>query len=110
MGEFDKKAHDFQEKVMKAAREDMSTKGKEQAEFENFPIDVSLQQGSPGNYIVNVRNNSERDVTVETIQILRGDDVGECPLTEAAKAKPNDDWKVGPRSGKQLYWGRSMTR
>lgn len=85
-------------------KQSVETKEDERAEFEHFPLDISLQQGSPGNYIVNVRNDSEREVAIETIQILRGDAVGDCPLTEASKPKAKDDWKIGPSSGKQLYW------
>lgn len=76
----------------------------ERVEFEHFPLDISLQHASPANYIINVRNASDREVAIETIQMLRGDAVGECPLTEASKPKPNDDWKIGPRSEKQICW------
>ena len=79
-------------------------KEKERLEFEDFPLSMLLQQGSPGSYIGNARNDSNHKVSIETIQILRGDTTHESQLTEAVKPRPTDDWTLEPGSGKSLYW------
>ncbi|SRR5216683_71131 len=86
-------------------KENAETREKSRAEFEHFPVNFSLTQGAPGNYIGLLKNDSKYKVYVETIQILRGDTDHESPLTEAVKLRPTDDWTVEPGSNKTLYWG-----
>lgn len=90
-------------------------KEKEHAEFEHFPLAMSLEKGSPGSYNGNARNESKHRVSIETIQILRGDTSHESPLTEPVKPRKTDDWTLEPGSNKSIYWApqhdpRSMLR
>jgi pyrimidine deaminase RibD-like protein len=78
---------------------------REKTEFENLPISFVLGQGWPGNYLGNLKNDSKYQVSVESVQILRGDVSYESPLTEAVKPRPTDDWVVGPGQVKSLSWG-----
>jgi Putative DNA-binding domain len=87
----------------------------EREEFEHFPLAMSLQQGAPGNYFGNATNESKYEVSIEAIQILRGDTSYESPLTEPVKPRETDDWTLGPGSNKRLFWApqydpRSMLR
>jgi len=87
----------------------------EREEFDHFPLAMSLQQGAPGNYFGNARNESKYEVSIEAIQILRGDTSYESPLTEPVKPRETDDWKLGPGSNKSFFWApqydpRSMLR
>jgi hypothetical protein len=74
------------------------------ADFKHFPFTMSLQQGTSGSYIGNARNESKHKVSVETIQILRGDTSYESPLTEAVKPRKTDDWTLEPGGSKSFYW------
>ena len=85
-------------------KQNVETREKERTEFEHLPFEVSLQQGAPGSYIGSARNNSKYKVSIETIQILRGDANHDSPLTELVKPRKSDDWTVEPSSGKSLYW------
>jgi hypothetical protein len=40
-------------------KQNVETKEKERAELEHFPLAMSLQQGSPGNYIGNAKNEAK---------------------------------------------------
>ncbi len=91
-------------KQVAAFQQQAKTMEEERAKFEQLPLDISLYQGAPGSYIANVRNESEHEISIETIQILRGDSADDCPLSETAKPRPTDDWKLAPRAGKQLCW------
>ncbi len=86
-------------------KQNVEMKEKEQAEFEHFPVNFSLNQGVPGNYVGLLKNDSKYKVVVETIQIFRGDVDHESQLTEAVKPRPTDDWRVEPGASKTLYWG-----
>jgi hypothetical protein len=76
----------------------------EREEFDHFPLAMSLQQGVPGSYIGNARNESKYEVSIETIQILRGDTSYESPLTEQVKPRKTDDWTLEPGSSKSFFW------
>lgn len=78
---------------------------KERAEFENFPVSFVFDQGSPGNFSGVFKNDSRYKVSIETIQILRGDTNHESVLTEAVKPRPTDDWTFGPGEGRVIFWG-----
>jgi len=86
-------------------KENVETREKSRTEFEHFPVTFRLSQGVPGNYIGDLRNDSKYKVSVETIQILRGDVDYESPLTEAVKPRPTDDWGIDPGTSKTLCWG-----
>ncbi len=85
-------------------KQNVETKEKEHAEFEHFPLAMSLQQGTPGNYIGSAKNDSKHKVSIETIQILRGDTDHESPLTEPVKPRKTDDWTLEPGGNKSIYW------
>ena len=76
----------------------------EREEFEHFPLAMSLQQGAPGNYFGNAKNESKYEVSIEAIQILRGDTSYESPLTEQVKPRETDDWTLEPGSSKSFFW------
>ncbi len=86
-------------------RQNVEARDKERAEFEHLPVNFSLNQGVPSNYVGLLKNDSKYKVVVETIQIFRGDVDHESQLTEAVKPRPTDDWKVEPGTSKTLYWG-----
>jgi len=86
-------------------RQNVEARDKERAEFDHFPVNFSLTQGAPNNYIGLLKNDSKHTVVVETIQICRGDVNHESPLTEAVKPRPTDDWKIEAGTSKTLYWG-----
>jgi hypothetical protein len=71
----------------------------ERIESEHFTLTMQLQQGVRGNYILEVRNDTDKDVTVETVQFFRG----EAPLSGRCKPKPTDDWRMPAQKGKQLW-------
>jgi hypothetical protein len=77
---------------------------KERAEFEYFPLAFSLQQGAPGGFTGVVKNDSKHKVSIETVQILRGDTNHESPLTEPVKPRGTDDWTLEPGTGKTIHW------
>lgn len=85
-------------------KQNVETTEKERAEFEHFPLDMSLLQGAPGSYIGNAKNESKHKVSIETVQILRGDTSHESPLTEPVKPRKTDDWTLEPGSGKSFFW------
>jgi pyrimidine deaminase RibD-like protein len=78
---------------------------KERAEFDNFPVGFKFDQGSPGNYSGQFRNDSRYKVTIETIRILRGDTNHEAPLTEAVKPRATENWTFEPDEGRTIFWG-----
>jgi len=78
---------------------------KDRAEFENLPVGFVFDQGSPGSFSGNFKNDSKYKVSVETIQILRGDVDYESPLNEAVKPRPTEDWIIEPGQSKTLFWG-----
>lgn len=86
-------------------KQSVETREKERAEFENLPVSFAFDQGSPGNYSGSFKNDSKYRVSVQTIQILRGDTNHESPLTEPVKPRPTDDWIVEPGQSKTLFWG-----
>lgn len=73
-------------------------------EFDHFPLAMSLQQGAPGNYFGSAKNESKYTVSIEAIQILRGDTSYESPLTEQVKPRETDDWTLEPGSSKSFFW------
>jgi hypothetical protein len=86
-------------------KRNVETREKDKAEFEHFPVSFSLTQGDPGNCVGDLKNDSKYKVSVETIQIFRGDTDHESQLTEAVKPRPTDDWTVEPGKSKTLFWG-----
>lgn len=86
-------------------KQDVEQREKEQEEFEHLPFSFTLKQGVPGNYNGDARNDSKYKISLETIQVFRGDTDHESPLTEPVKPRPTDDWTVGPGSSKTIYWG-----
>ena len=74
----------------------------ERIEAEHFTLGMQLRQASGGNnYILDVRNDTNKDVLVETVQFFRG----EAPLSDSnKKPNPSDDWCIPAHSGKQLWW------
>jgi hypothetical protein len=83
---------DFQQRI--------ETLEQERVESEHFELGMSLQQAVPGNYTMHVRNDSDQEVTVETINLKRED----IELSNACRPKPTDDWKIAPGSGKKFDW------
>ena len=72
----------------------------ERIEAAHFTLTMQLRQGVVGSYILDVRNDTEKDVTVETVQVFRGD----APISDAYKSKPTDDWRIPAHLGKSLWW------
>jgi hypothetical protein len=72
----------------------------ERIESEAFTLGMKLQQGAEGNYLLDVHNDTGQDVTVETVQIFRGD----AALSAPCRSKPTDDWRALAGSMKTLSW------
>jgi hypothetical protein len=72
----------------------------ERIEAENFTLAMKLQQGQVGSYVLDVWNDTGKEVTVQTVQIFRSG----AALSDAAKSKPTDDWRVATGSMKTLSW------
>jgi len=85
-------------------KQSLETREKNRAEFENFPVSFVFDQGFPGSCSGHLTNDAKYKVTVESIQILRGDTNHESPLTEAAKPRPTDDWTFEAGQSKTLFW------
>lgn len=86
-------------------KQGVETREKHKAEFEALPVGFLFDQGSPGSFSGSFKNDSKYRVSVETIQVLRGDSNYESPLTEAVKPRPTEDWTIEPGQGKTLFWG-----
>lgn len=85
-------------------KQNIETEEKERSELDHFPLAMSLQQGAPGSYIGNAKNDSKHKVAIETVQILRGDTNHESALTEPVKPRKTDDWTLEPGSSKSFFW------
>lgn len=72
----------------------------ERLEAEHFTLGMRLKQGAPQNYILEVTNVNDRDVTVETIQFF----VGDTPISSLDRPKPTDDWCISAHSQRWLTW------
>lgn len=77
---------------------------KERAELEHFSFVFSLQQGNFRDYTAIAKNKSDYRVSIEAIQILRGDTNYESPLTEPVKPTPKHDWTLEPSASKTICW------
>jgi len=73
---------------------------RERVDAEQFTLSIELRQGREGNYIVNVGNDYDKDVVVNSVQILRGDALLSAPSAPG----PNDDWRIPSHSGKPLHF------
>lgn len=83
-----------------AFQQRVETLERERAELENFSLELSLQQAVSQNYIMVVKNDSDREVKIETVNLeYKG-----IPLSKPSKPKAGDDWRIGKRDGKQLCW------
>lgn len=83
-----------------AFQQRIETMEQERADSENFALTMSLQQAVAGNYIMVVKNDSDEEVAVEFVNLTRDD----VELSRASKPTPTDDWRIAPRTGKQIYW------
>jgi hypothetical protein len=72
----------------------------ERIESENFTLAMRLQQGQVGSYLLDVGNDTDRDVTVESVEIFRDD----ASISGPYKAKPTDDWRIPASSIRTLSW------
>lgn len=82
-------------------RERMGAIERERLECENFTLGIWLRQTNLSLWIVEVKNETDKDVYVDTIQFFRGDDT---PLSRPEKPKEPDDWRIPGHSQKQLLW------
>jgi len=73
----------------------------ERLECESFTLGIWLRQASLNSWIVEVKNETDKSVCVETIQFFRGDN---APLSGLDKPKNPDDWCIPARSQKQICW------
>jgi hypothetical protein len=85
---------------IEAVRQRMEAIEQERLEAAHFTLGIQLRQAVLNNYILEVTNDSDKDVSVETIQFFLGD----TPLSGIDKPKPTDDWRILAHSRKQLMW------
>lgn len=70
--------------------------GDTQKRVDAVELRISLLKGAAADYTISVRNDSNEDVLVAKIDLVtRG-----IQLTEPARPRENDDWKVPARSGR----------
>lgn len=70
----------------------------ERTELENFTLEVRLQQAQQANYILSVKNSSDRDAKAEAVSLeYRG-----IPLCRPTKPKDGEDWTIKKDSGIQM--------
>ena len=81
-------------------RQRMEAIERERLEATHFTLRMQPKQATLGNYILAVTNDTDRDVSVETIQLF----LGEAPLSDLERPKPTDDWCIPAHSPKQLRW------
>lgn len=70
----------------------------ERAESEHFALTASLMQAAPGNYIMLVNNNSDEEVAVESVTLMRGG----VELSRPSRPGATADWRITPGSGKEI--------
>lgn len=70
----------------------------ERTELENFTLELRLSQAQQANYILFAKNDSDKDVRVESVSIeYRG-----IPLCRPSKPKDGEDWTIKRHSGIQF--------
>lgn len=73
----------------------------ERAENETFTLGIRLGQASFGNcYVIEVQNDTDKDVRVESVQFF----LGETALSAPDAPKPTDNWIIPAHRRKQLSW------
>jgi len=71
----------------------------ERTESAHFPLEVTLEQTAQANYVSVVKNDSDYEVTIEAIKIIRND--AEICITRSTSA---EDWTIAPHSAKRINW------
>jgi len=79
--------------------ERQTTQSSQYSETEYLPVEMTLQQTAQANYICVVKNDSDHEISIEAIKVMRN-------TTElcSTKRQTTDDWTVAPHSGKQISW------
>jgi hypothetical protein len=72
---------------------------KERSEGEHFPLALTLEQTEQANYVGTLKNDSDSEVKIEAIKIIRNG----AEICETRPA-PTDNWIIGPQSGKPITW------
>lgn len=73
---------------------------RERREAEHFTLGVRIMTGAANHYMLVVRNDTDEDVSIETIQLF----LGEAPLSEPTRREPHNDWRIPAHSAKQIQW------
>lgn len=77
----------------------LETLERERPESEHFPLDFRLDQTEQANYVGIVKNDSDYEVKIVAIKIIRnGAEICET------KPTPTDDWVIAAHSGKSIGW------
>ena len=77
----------------------LETLEKERSEGEHFPLELRLEQTEQANYVGTVKNDSDYEVKIEAIKIIRnGAEICET------KPKPTGNWTIPPHSGRPITW------
>ncbi len=72
----------------------------ERAEWEHLPFTAWLQQAVSGAYIMPVKNDSEEEITIETVTLKRND----VELSKSYRLKATDNGKVAAHRETQIMW------
>jgi hypothetical protein len=77
----------------------LETLEKDRSEVEHFPLELRLEQTEQANYVGTVKNDSDYEVKIVAIKIIRnGAEICET------KPTPTDDWVISAHSGKSISW------
>jgi hypothetical protein len=77
----------------------LETLERERSEGEHFPLELRLEQTEQANYVGTVKNDSDYEVNIEAIKIIRnGTEICET------KPKPTDNWTIPRHSGRPITW------
>ena len=100
VNELQRPLQSFENRV-KELRERIDEIEHDRAERESFALGMRLQQAqSTGQWILQVKNDNDYEVIVESVQLFRDS----APLSSADKPNNADDWRVPAYIMKPICW------
>src|SRR6267143_3591544 len=81
-----------------AFRQRVETIERERTELKNFSLELSLQSARMQYYQLSAKNNSDKKVRIETVNV----EYEGVPLSRPSKPKAGEDWTIGPGESKEI--------
>jgi hypothetical protein len=91
-------------KQVTAFQERVETLEHERTEAEQVSLSARLQEAIAVNYQMFVKNDSDQEVAIESVYLVRKTADGEVTLSPDGKPKNADDWKIPPHDARVLEW------